>query len=49
MDPAEVGWGGLYWIHPTQERDQWQALENTVLNLWVPIKYWEFGEWLIHC
>jgi len=23
------------WIHLAEDRDQWQALVNTVLNLWV--------------
>jgi hypothetical protein len=24
------------WIHWAQNRDRWQALVNTVMNLWVP-------------
>jgi hypothetical protein len=24
------------WIDLAQERDQWRALVNTVMNLWVP-------------
>jgi hypothetical protein len=36
MDLTELGWGDMDWIDLTQERDQWRALENTVLNLRVP-------------
>jgi hypothetical protein len=32
----EIGWGGMDWIDLTQDRDQWKALVNTVMNLWVP-------------
>jgi hypothetical protein len=32
----KIGWGGMYWIDLAQERDQWKALVNTVMNLWVP-------------
>jgi hypothetical protein len=32
----ETGWGGMDWIHLAQDRDQWQALVNTVMNLQVP-------------
>jgi hypothetical protein len=35
MDLGEIGWGGIDCIHLTQDRDQWQALVNTVMNLWV--------------
>jgi hypothetical protein len=34
--PGEIGWEGVNWIHLAQDRDQWQALVNTVMNLWVP-------------
>jgi hypothetical protein len=30
------GWDGMDWIDLAQERDQWRALVNTVMNLWVP-------------
>jgi hypothetical protein len=30
-----VGWGGMNWIDLDQDRDQWRALVNTVMNLWV--------------
>jgi hypothetical protein len=37
MDPREIGWDGMDWIELAQEdRDQWRALVNTVLNLRVP-------------
>jgi hypothetical protein len=33
MDLAERGLGGMDWIHLAQDRDQWRALVNTVMNL----------------
>jgi hypothetical protein len=38
MDLKEIGWEGMDWIHLTQDRDQWWALLNIVLNLCVPEK-----------
>jgi hypothetical protein len=32
----EIGWGGMDWIDMAQDRDQWRALVNTVMNLRVP-------------
>jgi hypothetical protein len=26
------------WIHVAQDRNQWQALVNMVMNLWVPLQ-----------
>jgi hypothetical protein len=28
-------WEGVEWIHLAQDRDQWWAFMNTVMNLWV--------------
>jgi hypothetical protein len=36
MDFREIGWKGMDWIHLAQDRDQWQVLVNTVMNLLVP-------------
>jgi hypothetical protein len=33
MDLREIGWGGIDWIRLDQDRDQWRALVNTVMNL----------------
>jgi hypothetical protein len=36
MDLREIGWDGMDWIDLPQDRDQWRALMNTVMNLRVP-------------
>jgi hypothetical protein len=33
MDLRELGWQGVGWIHLAQDRVQWRALMNTVMNL----------------
>jgi hypothetical protein len=33
---TEIGWDGMDWIDLAQNRDQWRALVNTVINLRVP-------------
>jgi hypothetical protein len=35
MDLKEIGCKGVEWMHMTKDKDQWQAFENMVLNLWV--------------
>jgi hypothetical protein len=36
MDLREIGWGGMDWIDLAQDRDQWRALVNTVMNIRAP-------------
>jgi hypothetical protein len=36
MDLREIGWDGMNWIDLAQDRDQWRALVNVVMNLRVP-------------
>jgi hypothetical protein len=36
MDLREIVFGDVDWIHWAQDRDSWQALVNTVMNLRVP-------------
>jgi hypothetical protein len=33
MDLREIGWGGMDRIDLAQDRDQWRALVNTIMNL----------------
>jgi hypothetical protein len=35
MDLREIGWEGVDWIQMVQDRDQRQALVDTVMNLQV--------------
>jgi hypothetical protein len=36
IDLSEIGWDDMDWIDLAQDRDQWRALVNTVINLPVP-------------
>jgi hypothetical protein len=36
MDLREIVWGDMDWIDLAQDRDQWLALVNTVINYQVP-------------
>jgi hypothetical protein len=31
-DFRDIGWDGIDWIELAQNRDQWRALVNTVMN-----------------
>jgi hypothetical protein len=33
IEIREIGWDGMDWIDLVQDRDQWRALVNTVMNL----------------
>jgi hypothetical protein len=33
---TEIGWDDMDWIDLVQNRDQWRALVNTIMNLRVP-------------
>jgi hypothetical protein len=33
MDLGEIGWGGVDRNGLAQDRDEWRALENSVMNL----------------
>jgi hypothetical protein len=35
MDLKEIGWGGTDWTLLAQDTEQWRALMNTTMNLWV--------------
>jgi hypothetical protein len=36
MDVREIGWDDMDWIDLVQDRVQWRALVNMVMNLRVP-------------
>jgi hypothetical protein len=36
MDLGEIRCGGMGWIYLAEDKDQWRALVNTVMNLRVP-------------
>jgi hypothetical protein len=36
MNLWEIGWEGVGWVHRAQDRVQWWAFVNTVMNLHVP-------------
>jgi hypothetical protein len=36
MDLKEIGWESVDWIHVCEDKEQWWALVNPVMNLEVP-------------
>jgi hypothetical protein len=42
IDLTEIGWDDIDWIDLAQDRDQWRALVNTVMNLRVPLNAGKF-------
>jgi hypothetical protein len=36
MDPREIGWKAVEWIHLFRDRDLWPDVVHTVMSLWVP-------------
>jgi hypothetical protein len=38
LDIREIGIDGTNWIQLAQDRVQWQAFVNTVMNLWGPLR-----------
>jgi hypothetical protein len=36
MDLKAIGWQGIDWIHPAQDRDKWKVLVKSVINFQVP-------------
>jgi hypothetical protein len=44
IDFREIGWGGVYWIDLAEDRNQWRAVANAVMNLRGFIKCWEILE-----
>jgi hypothetical protein len=36
MDLREIGWDDMVWIYLAQDRDQWRAIVNTIMNFRVP-------------
>jgi hypothetical protein len=36
MDLWEIEWEVVDWMHVAQDRDWWQVLMNTIMNLQIP-------------
>jgi hypothetical protein len=42
MDCREIEWSAVDGIHMAQDRDQWRALVNTIMNLRFKKTVWKF-------
>jgi len=42
MDLREIRWEFVDWMHLAQDRDRWQAVMNTVMNIPIPQKAGSF-------
>jgi hypothetical protein len=49
MDLVEIGLNVVDWIDLAQDRDDWKALVNAVMNFVGSIKCWGTTEWLHNC
>jgi hypothetical protein len=36
MDFRDIGWDNMHWIDLAEDRDQWEDLVSTIMNLRVP-------------
>jgi hypothetical protein len=41
LDLREIGIDGANWIRLAQDRVQWRAFVNTVMNRWYPLDRWK--------
>jgi hypothetical protein len=42
MNFREIGWLVINYNDLAQDRDQWMALANIVMKLWVPWNIWKY-------
>jgi hypothetical protein len=47
VDLVEIRWGGVDWIGLGQDRDQWKALVNAVMNLQVRVAAQLMAPWVV--
>jgi hypothetical protein len=45
MDFSEIGWGGMDWVRLAEDRGEWRALVDTVVNLRVPYNVGKFSSY----
>jgi hypothetical protein len=47
MELRKIGLGVMNWIEQAQDREEWRAVVNTVMNIWVLcIRFWNILEQL---